>query len=192
MRVWMVSLILLVSATSSSSPSTPAYPRSELVAVLTEPDRGPQGRTTRWSESEVTYRIDLPGYPELLREEVDQALAWASTHAGVRLLPVKDNPMLTIVRMKGNGAFTTANVESGRIVSATVRLGCCRKRPVWEDVLQSFGPMGDRASAGLFSQNHEAEHPGQFEAEVFHVLYSLPPGSTADEVQNGLDGSSSP
>ena len=188
----MVSLILLVSATSSSSPSTPAYPRSELVAVLTEPDIGPQGRTTRWQEDEVTYRIDLPAYPGQLREEVEQALAWASSHAGIHVRSVSDDPMLTIVRMRGNGALTTANVTDGRIVRATVHLGCCRSRPIWEDVLQSFGPMGDRASSGLFSQNHEAEHPGHFEAEVFRVLYSLPPGSTADEVQKRMDVSSSP
>ncbi len=62
-------------------------------------------------------------------------------------------------------------------------LGCCRRRPLWEDILQSFGPLGDRADQrSVFSQDLTRELPSCFDAAVIRTLYSLPPGSDAEAV----------
>lgn len=155
-----------------------------IVAVLTQPDVGPAGRTMRWAGPQVTYRLELPGYPADYQDEARQAFAWAAAHSGLDVVEVAGPADIVVHRGPGNGAVTRVWPDwSGRLTRARIRLGCCRPRAAWEDILQSFGPMGDRSPDGLFSQDLTAERPGPFEAEVYQTLYRNPPGTAASDLR---------
>ena len=59
----------------------------QLVAVLTEPDRGPAGATTRWTSQTLTYRLELDGYPLWYIAEVHAAFAWGAAVSGLHVAP---------------------------------------------------------------------------------------------------------
>ena len=152
----------------------------QLTDVLTVPDVGPSGSTVRWDREVITYRLDLPGYPEWLRSELRSAFAWGASASGVAAIEVEQAPADVLVTAgPGAGALLTVRIGGhGSIVGAEIQLGCCRVRPAWEDVLQSFGPLGDHADArSLFSELLDRERPGCFDLAVLRTLYSLPAGS---------------
>ena len=93
---------------------------------------------------------------------------------------------VTVVTGPGSGAHVTVSRNAtGSIISAEIRMGCCRLRPAWEDVLQSFGPLGDRADGrSLFSQDLNRERPGCFDLAVIRTLYTLPAGSRREAVES--------
>jgi hypothetical protein len=156
----------------------------QLVAVLTEPDRGPAGATTRWTSQTVTYRLELDGYPLWYVAEVHAAFAWGATVSGLHVVPTAGPADVTVRRGPGSGAQVVASLHSdGSLASVDVSLGCCRRRPLWEDTLQSFGPLGDRADQrSVFSQDLTRELPSCFDAAVIRTLYSLPVAAPAASV----------
>jgi len=155
-----------------------------LVGVLVEPDEGEGGATVRWPGPVVTYRVDLPGYPDWFTAEVRAAFAWVGEHSSLQVTEVTgggaDIDVVAGGSSIGDGAHTTAQVAGGGvIVNATVQLGCCRRRPVWEDVAQAFGPLGDRAGDdSVFSQTRTRELPSCFDAAVLRTLYTMPAGTS--------------
>ena len=158
------------------------------VEVLTRPDNGPAGRTVRWAGPTVTYRITLGAYPPDFVDEVRTALSWASAVTGLDLQEVAGPAQLEVVQKDGNGAFTSGTLgEDWSLTSVRVELGCCRVRPVWEDVLQAFGPFGDRADGrSIFSQSRTRDLPSDFDAWLLRALYQVPEGSSPGEVSEAL------
>jgi len=170
----------------AADPSGPG-PVEQLANVLTVPDIGPGGSTVRWDREAVTYRLALPGYPEWLRDELRAAFAWGAVATGVAVTEVEqEQPDVVVAAGPGVGAHVTVRIsEHGSIVGAEIQMGCCRVRPAWEDVLQSFGPLGDHADArSLFSELLERERPGCFDLAVLRTLYSLPPGTGSGIVRS--------
>lgn len=163
--------------------STVAAPTStwdELVAVLTHPDEGAGGVTYRWARPAVTYQLELGGYPAEYVDVVRAAFATGGAWSGIAIRQVSSGGDIVVERSRGNGATLAYwPDDSHAITRAHIRLGCCRPRAAWEDVLQAFGPAGDRARSGLFSQDVEgAQAPGPFEECVVRTLYRFPPGTT--------------
>lgn len=158
------------------------------IAVLTQPDSGAVGGTNRWAQSSVTYSLDaISHYPIDYLTQVRSAFSFAATATGLEVREVHGSADVTVTAKSGNGAYTTADVSGGRIHSVILQLGCCRARPVWEDVLQAFGPMGDHAdSRSVFSQDHTLQQASEFDAWVLHVLYANPPGTRADALRSQL------
>jgi len=156
----------------------------QLVAVLTEPDRGPAGVTTRWTSQTVFYRLELDGYPLWYVAEVHAAFAWGAAVSGLHVVPTAGPADVPVRRAPGSGAQVVASIHSdGSLASVDVSLGCCRRRPLWEDVLQSFGPLGDRADQrSVFSQDLTRELPSCFDAAVIRTLYTLQLGADAAAV----------
>jgi hypothetical protein len=148
----------------------------QLVAVLTEPDRGPAGATTRWTSQTLTYRLELDGYPLWYVAEAHAAFAWGAAVSGLHVVPTGGPADVIVRRGPGSGAQVVAALHTdGSLASVDVSLGCCRRRPLWEDILQSFGPLGDRADQrSVFSQDLTRELPSCFDAAVIRTLYSLP------------------
>lgn len=180
----------VVAETDGGVPSAEALPSSsgagvpdwdDLVAVVTSTDQGSQGPTYRWDQPVVTYRLELGGYPARYQRLVRKAFAYGADRTGVRVVEVTGDADIDVTTQDGNGARVEAwPRDDGSIDHVHLQLGCCRARPVWEDVLQSFGPLGDRAPSGLFSDNiTSATRPGPFEDCVLAVLYRFPPGTTA-------------
>jgi Protein of unknown function (DUF2927) len=158
----------------------------QATAVLTRPDEGVSGHTYRWDPPNgvVSYHIEVPYERELIR----RAFAWDSAVTGLTFAETQGAADIVIASENDNGAYTVASVDGGRIFHATVQIGCvpsCRLRPLWEDLTQVTGPMGDRASGqwSLFSSDKTLETPTAFDAWVIHTLYSLPPGATVDQVR---------
>lgn len=187
-RLWLLAALLLVSAACSGEGAARVSPHLDVefaVAVLTQLDSGAVGGTNRWAQSSVTYSLDaISHYPADYLAQVRAAFSFAATATGLEVREVHGSADVTVTAKSGNGAHTTADVSGGRIQSVTLQLGCCRSRPVWEDVLQSFGPMGDHAdSRSVFSQDHTLQQASEFDAWVLHVLYALPPGSSPEAVK---------
>lgn len=151
------------------------------VSVLTEPDVGSGGFTMRWEGSDVTFRVRLPGYPARYVAKVRNALRWGGQIAGLKMVETEDVADIEVVPRSGNGALVSAwTGHRGQILHVLFELGCCRLRPLWEDSLQSFGPMGDRADErSVFSQDSRRLVPSKFDAWVLRSLYSMPSGSSA-------------
>jgi hypothetical protein len=162
----------------------------QLVAVLTEPDRGPAGATTRWTSQTLTYRLELDGYPLWYVAEVHAAIAWGAAVSGLHVVPTVGPADVIVRRGPGSGAQVVAALHTdGSLASVDVSLGCCRRRPLWEDILQSFGPLGDRADRrSVFSQDLTRELPSCFDAAVIRTLYSLPSGGARDQVAAAASG----
>jgi hypothetical protein len=157
------------------------------VEVLTWPDDGPGGRTIRWTQPAIRVHIELTSFPDWYVAEIRHALAWATNVTGVRTIEVlAGDADLTVVAGPGTGATTSAEIAPDwSLEDAMVRMGCCRVRPVWEDVLQAFGPLGDRAdSRSVFSPDLSRQRPGCFDTAVLRTLYSLPPGSPPADVRS--------
>ena len=178
----LFSVLVLVGCGPTRPAADPSGPGAveQLVNVLTVPDIGPGGSTVRWDREVVTYRLALPSYPEWLRDELRAAFAWAAAATGVAVTEVEQEQAEVLVAAgPGAGAHVTVRIsEHGSIVGTWIQMGCCRVRPAWEDVLQSFGPLGDHADArSLFSELLERERPGCFDLAVLRTLYSLPPGT---------------
>lgn len=183
----LLSVLVLVGCAPPRPAADPSGPGAveQLANVLTVPDTGPGGSTVRWDREAVTYRLALPGYPEWLREELRAAFAWGAAATGVAVTEVEQEQAEVLVAAgPGAGAHVTVRIsEHGSIVGAEIQMGCCRVRPAWEDILQSFGPLGDHADArSLFSELLERERPGCFDLAVLRTLYSLPPGSERETV----------
>jgi hypothetical protein len=181
----MFAALLLTAALFCPTPAQSA----QAVAVLTRPDDGPSGQAHRWDPPNgvVTYSIGVPYEHDLIR----RAFAWDSAVTGLRFVETSGDADITILSENDNGAYTVASVDGGRIFRATVQLGCvpaCRVRPLWEDLTEVVGPMGDHASGAwsLFSSDKTLETPTAFDAWLIHALYSLPPGATADQLRFAL------
>lgn len=158
------------------------------VAVLTQPDSGLAGSTVRWPPPGVTYRLQLDGYPDSYLAEVRAAFAWAARHTRLLVVESDSAASIEVVKQRGAGAHTTVWIGADdEITSARVELGCCRPRAAWEDLLQSFGPLGDRADRrSIFSDDQTLVRPQAFDAWVMRALYSLPPGARPEQLADVL------
>ncbi len=148
---------------------------------MTEPDEGTTGhRSLRWSGPQVTYRVGA-GYPAGYLATIRSAFAFAADHTGLTVTETDGAADIEVVALPGGNAHTTLwPHRDGSLDRVVVELGCCRDRAAWEDILQAFGPAGDRGPVGtLFSNDLTATTPGPFEACVLRALYDRPPGSPA-------------
>jgi hypothetical protein len=158
------------------------------VAVLTDPDSGPAGHTYRWATDTVTYTLDLPGYPSSYFGEIDAALTFIADTTGVRWVQVERGGQVRIVPLGDNGGRVRMHAGSGHtLTGATIELGCCRVRVPWEELLQAMGALGDHTDGrSVFSNRTPRERAGSWEAWALRTLYSLPPGSSPDQIRNAL------
>jgi hypothetical protein len=163
----------------------PADPVATVVRVLTEPDVGPGGSTVRWPGPRVRVRFDLSSYPESFTADGRAALRWAAAVTGLEVVVVASGEAdLVVTPGPGRGATARVRAADGVILGAVVHVGCCRRRALWEDLLQAFGPLGDHAPAGsLFSQDLSAESPASFDQWALEILYALAPASDAAAVR---------
>lgn len=157
-------------------------------AILTRPDAGPSGKTVRWDRDVVGVHVDLPAhYDQRMFEAVDEALVWLTEVTGTRFVEVDDpaSAQIKVVGKSGDGgrATATASPDAKTLMSATVRIGCCRERVVWEELGQIAGAFGDRGDdRSIFSNSRERSTPSQFDEWVLRALYLAPPGTSADEL----------
>ncbi len=168
-----------------------ADPAGTAVRVLTEPDLGRTGRTLRWRGPVVRVGIDLPGYPAWFIADAASTLEWIASATGLEVALVEANHAeLLVVPGRGQGAEVRVRIDAGAITSAVVRVGCCRRRALREDLLQAFGPLGDHAPPpSLFSNDVDAETPTAFDRWVLAILYRLPPDSSATAVRRCAEAS---
>ena len=168
-----------------------ADPAGTAVRVLTEPDIGPTGRTLRWRGPVVRVGLDLPGYPAWFIADAASTLEWIASATGLKVALVEaDQAELLVVPGPGQGAEVRVRIHTGAITSAMIRVGCCRRRALREDLLQAFGPLGDHAPPpSLFSNDVDAETPTAFDRWVLAILYRLPPDSSAAAVRQCAEAS---
>jgi hypothetical protein len=180
----------------SGSSQTPLYETTDVdmaVAILTMPDNGAAGgKTHRWTGSTVTYSVNLDGYPEPLLGEVAAAIGFVESATSTTWVRVDTGAQIDIVAMENsNGGKVVASATSAGVMThATVAIGCCRTRVVWEEILQAAGAFGDHGDARtVFSQTNGQgfkEVGDHWEAWVLNALYSVPAGSDPATVRAAL------
>lgn len=161
--------------------------------ILTEPDNGGGGYTMRWDRQQVTYSI-AGEFPDHFLATIDRAFQWGSAFTGVDAVnhngPDAD---IVITRGSGQGAYAEVWHRNGTIERATIELGCCWARAAYEDVLHTFGPLGDHGDhRSVFSSDPERMMPSAFDAWVLTTLYTLPPGTPPEDVRAALAASLPP
>lgn len=159
--------------------------------VLTRADEGGRQGSHRWDQKSVKIHISLPNYPDRLHQELSEVLAWITSNTGVQFTQVDDpvNADLTVASTGSNGGHVQVTLNGARIVHAEVLLGCCRIRPVWEELTQAMGPLGDRADGrSLFSQDQRLpERATMFDAWVLTALYGAPVGADESQLRSALE-----
>jgi len=158
------------------------------VGILTQPDIGSSDRTLRFSGPIVTYQLDLPDYPDAYLAHVRAAFGYVGDLTGVAVVEVTGPADVVVTPKPGTGARASAYpAPDGSLSRSTVSLGCCVVRAVWEDILQAFGPTGDKADGrSIFTNNLERTYPSRFDAWVLWMLYTQPPGSTPEQLRSAL------
>ncbi len=162
------------------------------LAVMTRPDSGPLGEAAhRWDQADIKVFVDLPGFPSDLLGEVSAAMSWVSESSGVRFhtAATAAEADMRITEIQSNGGQVRVTVDGFRIEAAEVQLGCCRVRPVWEEISQAMGPLGDRADGrSLFSQDVASAQRGTtFDEWVLRSLYAAPLGANIRELRSSLE-----
>lgn len=158
------------------------------VAILTQPDIGVRSTTVRFTGPIVTYRLELPDYPGDYLAHVRAAFGYAGAITGLSVIEVDGPADIVLTPQPTSSALASLfPAADGSLARSTVKLGCCLVRPVWEDVLQAFGPIGDRSDGrSIFSQAFERSFPSRFDAWVLWMLYTQPSDSTPDELRSAI------
>lgn len=190
----LVVTVLLATSLAVAFDLSPSGPRSSTetptwdmaVDVMTQPDDGTfDGRTVRFSGPTVTYRIadDFPANYEIV---IHDAFAVAAGATGLTVVETTGPADIVIVAKDGHDAYTTIWSRGGGLIDrSVVQLGCCRARPAYEDILQSFGPIGDHAASGsIFSEDLSLDRPSDWDLCVLRMLYTFPPATTASELRS--------
>lgn len=164
------------------------------VDVLTRSNTGKFFGASRWG-GPVTYRISLPGhYPVGVADEVRTAYRWMSEVTGITITEVTEGTAdIAVVGYGNNGGLTRFNAVGGQLGDVTVSIGCCRRRPVWEEALHSMGLYADAGPTGSLVADYGRRHvpvevPTAADATVLRALYSdtLTPGAGRDEVRAAI------
>lgn len=184
---------------TSSGPEAPEVPSPDdsdyfdvamATAILTEPDAGPRGRTTRWDRPVITFSVQVPDdYPAEMVAAIYDAIAWASDATGVVVQEVGSFGDMTITgHMRSGGHAEATALSDGQIVSARVEVGCCRPRVAYEEVGQAMGAFGDRGDErSIFSQSRHDNVASDFDTWVLDALYAVPTGSLPEAVAAALE-----
>lgn len=167
------------------STAAPVHTWDMAVDIMTRPDDGSfGGRTVRFAGPAVTYRIE-GDYPSRFRAMIRDAFTLAATATDLTVVETEGPADITVVGKDGHDAYTTIWPRSDDTIDhSIVELGCCHPRSVYEDILQSFGPVGDHAESGsVFSEDPTLDRPSEWDLCVLRTLYTYPPATTADEVR---------
>jgi hypothetical protein len=178
-----------VSATIPTTYTLNEVEKNMLVNILTDPDEGGQNKTNRWNKEVITYSLNL-SYPVYYQNLIRDIFVYGGKITGLQVQEITEGQAdVTVVEKEDNGALTTLwQDSSGSTQKVLLEIGCCNTRAAWEDVLQTFGPTGDKGDKrSIFSQDVTSrDTPSTFDNYVLYVLYREKSGSTAAEIRNSL------
>jgi hypothetical protein len=133
-----------------------------------------------------TFRGELGAVLAFIAEQTKLKVVIADDTSGdVLIRPLATGQGAHVVG-SGHG-FNGSVANDGLIDHAEIEMECGSRRLVWEEVIQAFGAFGDQGPAWsiLTDANLDMQlRGGWFEAVVLRTLYSIPPGSTNERVND--------